>query len=147
MVDGISPLNKLQASQAYRRVDAKEFTDGIENFTGEAVNFAADKHNNFNSNVNKVFNAYSQMTPEQILARIKNSPAVMPQNSVAGQILNSISKPIKTAEVVTKKALIGEASLVDLTTATTNMGITVETVIALRDNVIRQLDKIFSMQI
>ncbi|MDF2965370.1 MAG: hypothetical protein K0Q51_758 [Rickettsiaceae bacterium] len=138
----------LQAFQAYSKVDSANFGSGIGPIPGESVKFGSSNGGNFKNIVDNVFNVYSKMSPEQILSHIKTrSVQSVPSGNFVTQAIAAVKAPLKAAEAVTKKALIGEASILELATSTTQAQNTLRTVVAFRDQLTQGLDKIFNMQL
>lgn len=76
--------------------------------------------------------------------RIKNPSAL---GGGVGHIFHKIRNDVKRQETVSKRHLLGEASLVELATATSNASHTVKTMTTLRDEFFKSFEKIMSLQI
>jgi flagellar hook-basal body complex protein FliE len=135
------PKISLQAIQAYSKVNSKNFGEGFDTLSGEGVSFKNMVHN--------TFNAYATMSPDQILSHIKTqaNSVKMPSGNFVAQAISAIKEPVQKAQIVTKKALIGEASILELSTRTKEATIAVKTIVAFRDQLSQQWDKIFNMQL
>jgi flagellar hook-basal body complex protein FliE len=139
----------LQAFQAYSKVDSKNFGSGIDAVPGDSIKFGSNSNARFSNVVDNVFNAYSKMSPEQILSHIRTRAVDnnFSSGNIISQAISAVKAPLKAAEIVTKKALLGEASILELATSTTQAQNTLKTVVAFRDQLTQGLDKIFSMQL
>ncbi|MCC2646912.1 MAG: hypothetical protein K0R02_977 [Rickettsiaceae bacterium] len=139
----------LQAFQAYSKVDSKNFGSGIDAVPGDSIKFGSNGNSKFSNIVDNVFNAYSKMSPEQILSHIRTNAVDnnFSSGNIISQAISAVKAPLKAAEIVTKKALLGEASILELATSTTQAQNTLKTVVAFRDQLTQGLDKIFSMQL
>jgi flagellar hook-basal body complex protein FliE len=109
------------------------------------------------------------MTPGEILSHIQNTKASAPtaatatqsfsaaantnyindtqgsSSNVASMFINKIRGSIEQKEAITRKALIGEASLVDILTTTTETKNLVNTTVKVRDEFLKAYDKVFNM--
>jgi len=110
----------------------------------------------FHNEVHRQFNKFAHMSPQQILSHIKNvkqssNVATISQNNsnsgVVDGTLRSMKTKLTTQEQVVRKSLIGEASLVELLTATTEAKNNMDMMVKIRDKFLETFDKVINMNI
>jgi flagellar hook-basal body complex protein FliE len=107
---------------------------------------------NFQKLVAKNFDNFSHMKPEQILSVMKQARAVsgvqnIEHNNSVATMVGSLSHSIKHDEDVKRRAIIGEASLSEVISATSEAKTTLQTTIAARNKVIEMWNQILNMPI
>lgn len=134
----------LLAQQTYTQIQDRPKLDVAET----PMNRAAD----FHDIVNKQFNSFAKMSPAQILNHIQgarqSTNAVASSGNSSGILSNTtrtIREPIANQEDLARKSLIGEASLVELMTATTEAKNTMDTAVKVRDKFLEAFDKVMNM--
>lgn len=104
----------------------------------------------FHEMVDVQFNRFSKMSPEQILGHIQEArtiAAVVGSSDIAETVTQNVRETLKKQERVSRKALINEASLVDVLTATTEATNTMKTVVEVRNKFMEAFDKVMNMSI
>lgn len=104
----------------------------------------------FHDMVDIQFNRFSKMTPQQILGHIqdaRNTSAVAGSSGIAETVTQNVRESLRKQEQVSRKALINEASLVDVLTATTEATNTMKTVVEVRNKFMEAFDKVMNMSI
>jgi flagellar hook-basal body complex protein FliE len=135
----------LQAQSAYTTTNVAPNA----NMTSAA---SVENAANFQKMVAKNFDNFSNMKPEQILAVMKQAREVsgvqntQHTNSITS-LVGSLSNSIKHDEDVKKRAIIGEASLSEVISATSEAKTTLQTTIAARNKVIEMWNQIMNMPI
>jgi flagellar hook-basal body complex protein FliE len=138
----------LQAQSAYTTTNVAPNA----NMTSAA---SVENAANFQKMVAKNFDNFSNMKPEQILAVMKqarevsgvqNTQNTQHTNSITS-LVGSLSNSIKHDEDVKKRAIIGEASLSEVISATSEAKTTLQTTIAARNKVIEMWNQIMNMPI
>lgn len=116
----------------------------------------------FQNTVKKQFNSFANMSPEQILSRIQGAKAanVKPTHSSSSTISNSsanmgesmfgsavksVRESLSHHERTARKSLIGESSIIELTTATTEAKNALEVTVKVRDKFLEAFDKVMNM--
>jgi len=109
---------------------------------------------NFHDMVDKQFNSFAHMSPAQILSHIQGAKAANTlnmstpssiTNGFAGSVTNTIRSAVSNQEQMARKSLIGEASLVELLTATTEAKNVMDTTVKVRDKMLDAFDKVMNM--
>lgn len=107
--------------------------------------------NDFQDMVKVQFNKFAQMKPEEILAHIKHKQSLSRVDattaSPASEIVGSVRNTLQRQELITRKSLINEASLVDVLTSTTEATNTLKTLVEVRNKFQEAADKVFNMQV
>jgi len=117
------------------------------------------KATSFQDAVTKQFNSFANMSPTQILNRIQGAQAggaafhainstALNNNLQSGIISNTvrtIRSSVAKHEQTARKSLIGEASLIELLTATTEAKNTMEATVKVRDKFLEAFDKVMNM--
>lgn len=134
----------LQAQSAY--------TTNTHNNTKAESLASVENAVNFQKMVAKNFDNFSNMKPEQILAIMKQAREVsgvqnMQNNNQVYSMVGSLATSIKQDEDVKRRALIGEASLSEVITATSEAKITLQTTIAARNKLIEMWNQILNMPV
>ncbi len=137
MADAINSI----AQASYMQVQNRPVINNAEQTQAKAVDFQ--------QMVNKQFNSFANLSPTQILNRISNAKAneaVSFSNSglVSGAVSN-LKGAIAKQESVARKSLIGEASLIDLLTTTTEAKNIVDGLVKLRTEFLTAFDKVMNM--
>ncbi len=137
----------LLAQQSYSQIQERPRVD----FAEASVNRAA----NFHQMVDKQFNSFAKMTPAQILSHIQdarssgvNSYAAASSGSISGVIgstTNALRSAVSKQENVARKLLVGEASLIDLLTSTTEAKNVMDSTVKVRDKFLEAFDKVMNM--
>ncbi len=143
----------LLAQQSYSQIQSRPKLNVVETPMNKAVNF--------HDMVDKQFNSFSRMSPAQILSHIQGAktaninmsrPAahtMAVSNGNASGFASSVVKNARSAvsnqEQTARKSLIGEASLVDLLTATTEAKNVMDTTVRVRDKFLEAFDKVMNM--
>jgi len=107
----------------------------------------------FHRMVDQQFNSFSKMSPAQILAHIQgvrgsgasSTDFQAREQSVASTITKTIRETVGKQEEVTRKSLIGEASMVELLTATTEAKNLMDATVKVRDEFLKAFDKVINM--
>lgn len=108
----------------------------------------------FHNTVEKQFNSFANMTPDQILSRIQGAkqgeasfsvPANGISSGIVGNTVNAIRNSVSNHEQTARKSLIGEASLIELLTATTEAKNTMEAMVKVREKFLEAFDKVMNM--
>lgn len=142
----------LLAQQSYTQIQDRPKLDIAETPITKATSF----HNT----VEKQFNSFANMSPDQILSRIQvarqaggaaftaTSTAAV-SNGLSSGIVGNTAKALRgsvaTHEQTARKSLIGEASLIELLTATTDAKNTMEATVKVRDKFLEAFDKVMNM--
>lgn len=136
----------LLAQQSYAQIQDRPKLEVAETPINRAVSF----HNT----VERQFNSFANMTPDQILSRIQGAKQAdtsfsVPDNGVSngivGNTVNAIRNSVSNHEQTARKSLIGEASLIELLTATTEAKNTMEATVKVRDKFLEAFDKVMNM--
>lgn len=136
----------LLAQQSYAQIQDRPKLEVAETPINRAVSF----HNT----VEKQFNSFANMTPDQILSRIQGAkqgetsfsvPANGISSGIVGNTVNAIRNSVSNHEQTARKSLIGEASLIELLTATTEAKNTMEAMVKGRDKFLEAFDKVMNM--
>jgi flagellar hook-basal body complex protein FliE len=143
----------LLAHQSYTQIQDRPKLDATETPMGKAASF--------HDTVEKQFNSFAAMSPEQILNRIQGTKqsngssafaatAISDKSgNVSGGVIGSAVKAIRGSvsqhERTARKSLIGEASLIELLTATTEAKNTMEATVKMRDKFLEAFDKVMNM--
>lgn len=105
----------------------------------------------FQDIVNLNFNKFAGMSPEQILSHIKNIKEMgssgLSQNGAMSSFLREIGDKVRHKDRVIRKAIVDQASLLDVVEATTEARVTVQTMVAVRDKFFDAFEKVMNMQI
>jgi flagellar hook-basal body complex protein FliE len=134
----------LLAQQSYMQIQDRPKLNVSEPAIKNAVNF--------HEVVNRQFNSFASMSPTQILNHIQkqtNSATTIGTGSspagLAGSATNTLRNNIAKQEQTARKSLIGEASLVELLTATTEAKNVMDTTVRVRDKFLEAFDKVMNM--
>ena len=136
----------LLAQQSYAQIQDRPKLEVAETPINKAVSF----HNT----VEKQFNSFANMTPDQILSRIQGAkqgetsfsvPANGISSGIVGNTVNAIRNSVSNHEQTARKSLIGEASLIELLTATTEAKNTMEAMAKVRDKFLEAFEKVMNM--
>lgn len=136
----------LLAQQSYTQIQDRPKLEIAETPINQAVSF----HNT----VEKQFNSFANMTPDQILSRIQGAKQTGASSSVSdngvsngivGNTVKAIRNSVSNNEQTARKSLIGEASLIELLTATTEAKNTMEATVKVRDKFLEAFDKVMNM--
>lgn len=136
----------LLAQQSYSQIQERPKVE----FSEASVNRAAS----FHQMVDNQFNSFAKMTPAQILSHIqgaKNSgvnsyDAASSKNaSVMGSATNALRSAVSKQENVARKSLVGQASLIDLLTATTEAKNVMDSTVKVRDKFLEAFDRVMNM--
>lgn len=112
--------------------------------------------NEFQNMVKVQFNKFSEMSPDQILNHIKaaqgtgraTAAASTGQASgIASTIVRGVRTTLNKQERTSRKALINEASLIDVLTTTTEATNTVKTLVEVRNKFLEAYDKVMNMSV
>lgn len=143
----IDSVGLLAAQQSYTQIQDRPKLEVAETPINRAVSF----HNT----VERQFNSFANMTPDQILSRIQgakqagSSSSAVSGNAASSGIVentvNAIRNSVSNHEQTARKSLIGEASLIELLTATTEAKNTMEATVKVRDKFIEAFDKVMNM--
>ncbi len=147
-VDGVG----LIAQQSYTQIQDRPKLNVAEAPITRATSF----HNT----VEKQFNSFANMSPDQILNRIQGARRTGDagfnaagtaavnnniQSGIIGNTAKAIRSSVLTHEQTARKSLIGEASLTELLTATTDAKNTMEATVKVRDKFLEAFDKVMNM--
>ncbi len=136
----------LLAQQSYAQIQDRPKLEVAETPINRAVSF----HNT----VERQFNSFANMTPDQILSRIQGTKQAGTSFSIrdngissgiVGNTVNAIRNSVSNHEQTARKSLIGEASLIELLTATTEAKNTMEATVKVRDKFLEAFDKVMNM--
>lgn len=143
----------LLAQQSYTQIQDRPKLDIAETPMTRAVSFQ--------DTVERQFNSFANMSPDQILNRIQGAKqagaagfagaasAAAASNGLSSGIVGNTVKAIRGSvsnhEQTARKALIGEASLIELLTATTEAKNTMEATVKVRDKFLEAFDKVMNM--
>ncbi len=138
----IGPATLLQAQSAYSTTNTNK---------AELPETSVQENTvTFQNMVNKNFNSFASMKPEEILAHMQQVKAggitSLSQNSVSSSI-SSLSSNIKHDEDVKKRAILGKASLSEIIASTSEAKATLQTAVAVRNKVLDAFEKIMGMPI
>ena len=97
---------------------------------------------------NVQLNRFASMTSEQILQHIQDykNPASI-GGGVIETAISSVKKSLRKQEKVARKALINEASLIDVLTATTEASNTMKMVTEVRNKFMEAFDRVMNMSV
>jgi flagellar hook-basal body complex protein FliE len=135
----------LLAQQSYSQIQNRPKVESSNPSTGAV---------NFHQLVDKQFNSFAKMSPEQILSRIHGSRETNTTNSIltgnnaggiAGRATGILREVVSKQENVARKSLIGEASLVELLTTTTEAKNVMDSTVKIRDKFLEAFDKVMNM--
>lgn len=150
----ISGINSsvLQAVSAYSNsnVQKSKLPDASSN-----VEFVAQNNiqstGSFQKMVNKNFNSFANMSPDQIMAfsKVAQNAATShgSNNSIISQAFSSIPNAIRKDEEVKKRALVNEASMTKVIAATSEAKVVLQTAVAVRNKMLDAFEKIMNMPI
>jgi flagellar hook-basal body complex protein FliE len=131
----------LLAQQSYMQIQDRPKLNVSEPAIKNAVNF--------HEVVNRQFNSFASMSPTQILNHIQkqtnSATTIGTGSSPAGSATNTLRNNIAKQEQTARKSLIGEASLVELLTATTEAKNVMDTTVRVRDKFLEAFDKVMNM--
>jgi flagellar hook-basal body complex protein FliE len=135
----------LLAQQSYAQIQDRPKVD----FAEASVTRAAD----FHQMVGKQFNSFAKMSPAQILNHIQNARGAgessyssgSKASGVVGGATNVLRSAVLRQEDVARKSLVGQASLIDLLTATTEAKTVMDTTVKVRDKLLEAFDKVMNM--
>ena len=143
----------LLAQQSYTQIQDRPKLDVAETPMSRAVSFQ--------DTVERQFNSFANMSPDQILSRIQGAkqasgagfagaaPVAAASNGLSSGIVGNTVKAIRSSvsnhEQTARKSLIGEASLIELLTATTEAKNTMEATVKVRDKFLEAFDKVMNM--
>ncbi|MEM6338948.1 MAG: flagellar hook-basal body complex protein FliE [Pseudomonadota bacterium] len=143
----------LLAQQSYTQIQDRPKLDVAETPMSRAVSFQ--------DTVERQFNSFANMSPDQILSRIQGAKqasgagfagaasAAAASNGLSSGIVGNTVKAIRSSvskhEQTARKSLIGEASLIELLTATTEAKNTMEATVKVRDKFLEAFDKVMNM--
>jgi flagellar hook-basal body complex protein FliE len=132
----------LLAQQTYTQIQDRPKLNVTEPAMSNAVNF--------HEVVNRQFNSFASMSPAQILNHIQSKQAggatiIGGASSLAGSATNTLRNNIAKQEQTARKSLIGEASLVELLTVTTEAKNVMDTTVRVRDKFLEAFDKVMNM--
>lgn len=107
----------------------------------------------FQNLVQKQFNSFASMSPDQILNHIKKAQTTASFNAgnsgiasgVVRDTIGTLRSSLNKQETLVRKSLINEASLVDVLTATTEASNTMKTVVEVRNKFMDAFDKVMNM--
>lgn len=137
-IDSISLLAQNTYNQVQNRPKVSGNQDVIAN---EAVSFQKI--------IQKDFNSFAKMSPEQILQHIQQSRsgAVVNNTVAAGVAVSGVRRVLASQEDLVRKSLINEASLVDVLTATTEATNAMKTIVEIRNKFMEAFEKVLNMSI
>ncbi len=137
----------LLAQQSYSQIQERPKIE----FSEVSVNRAT----NFHQMVDNQFNSFAKMTPAQILSHIQGArssgvnsyTAASNRNAsgVIGSATNALWSAVSKQENVARKSLVGQASLIDLLTATTEAKNVMDSTVKVRDKFLEAFDKVMNM--
>ena len=139
----------LLAQQSYLQIQdrPKMHVSPSETSSGQAVSL--------HQMVDKQFNSFAKMTPEQILNRIKssgqhnsfvsNSSSRSASTNILSSATSALRAKIAQQENTARKSLIGQDSLVDLLTTTTEAKNAMDATVRVRDKFLEAFDKVMNM--
>lgn len=137
----------LLAQQSYSQIQERPKVD----FSEASVNRATS----FHQMVDNQFNSFAKMTPAQILSHIQgtrnsgvNSYTTADSGNNNGLIAsstNALRSAVAKQENVARKSLVGQASLIDLLTATTEAKNVMDSTVKVRDKFLEAFDKVMNM--
>lgn len=146
-VDSIS----LLAQQSYSEIQNRPKINMQSGVNETPMTRAASFHNM----VDKQFNSFANLSSSQILDRIqqaRNPSAVSYAASANGNISGTVGTAFKALhntvakqESAVRRSLIGEASLIDILTATTEAKNVMDTTVRVRDKFLEAFDKVMNM--
>lgn len=145
-VDSIS----LLAQQSYSEIQNRPKIDIRSGVNETPMTRAAS----FHKMVDKQFNSFANLSSNQILDRIQQarSPSASYAASANGNIGGTVGTAFKALhntvakqETAVRKSLIGEASLIDILTATTEAKNVMDTTVRVRDKFLEAFDKVMNM--
>ncbi|RTK93020.1 MAG: hypothetical protein EKK61_01925 [Rickettsiales bacterium] len=138
----IDSVNSI-AQQSYMQVQNRPIIN--------TQNVTQTQATDFQQMVNKQFNSFANLSPSQILERITNARVNDSKNfanknsGIVSGAVSSLKGVIAKQENAARKSLIGEASLIDLLTTTTEAKNLVETMVKLRTELLAAFDKVMNM--
>ncbi len=137
----------LLAQQSYSQIQERPKVE----FSEASVNRAAS----FHQMVDNQFNSFAKMTPAQILSHIQGArssgvnsyEAASTRNAsgVIGSATNALRSAVSKQENVARKSLVGQASLIDLLTATTEAKNVMDSTVKVRDKFLEAFDRVMNM--
>lgn len=141
-IDSISLLAQNTYSQIQNK--PKVTVTSQDSMVNEAVSFQKI--------MQKDFNNFAKMSPEQILQHIQNAKAGIATSAAAsGHVVNSAVREVRqvlsSQEDWVRKSLINEASLIDVLTATTEATNTMKTMVEVRNKFLEAFEKVLNMSI
>lgn len=141
----------LLAQQSYTQIQDRPKLDVAETPMSRAVSFQ--------DTVERQFNSFANMSPDQILSRIQGAKQAGSaggaasvtaasnglSSGIVGNTVKAIRSSVSNHEQTARKSLIGEASLIELLTATTEAKNTMEATVKVRDKFLEAFDKVMNM--
>jgi flagellar hook-basal body complex protein FliE len=119
----------ISAQKAYTQVQNRNVIDNVSDIYNQGVSF--------HHIVQKEFNRFANMTPKEILNHIQNIKSNKTLNNIEPSSVidstNVLRRILLKQEDVARKALINEASTVELLTATTEAKNLMDTAAKIRD--------------
>ena len=131
----------LAAQAIYNKIQSQPKTDG-------PSPDIYDQNIKFQDVFNVQLNRFASMTSEQILKHIQEYKN--PFNVGGGIVettINSVKTSLQKQERVSRKALINEASLIDVLTATTEASNTMKIVAEVRNKFMEAFDRVMNMSV
>ncbi len=146
-VDSIS----LLAQQSYSEIQNRPKIDVRSGVNETPMTRAA----NFHNMVDKQFNSFANLSSTQILDRIQQArnpsisyTAASTNGNISGTVgtaFKALHNTVSKQESAVRKSLIGEASLIDILTATTEAKNVMDTTVRVRDKFLEAFDKVMNM--
>ena len=143
----------LLAQQSYTQIQDRPKLDVAKTPMSRAVSFQ--------DTVERQFNSFANMSPDQILSRIQGAKQAGSagfagaasvaaasnglSSGIVGNTVKAIRSSVSNHEQTARKSLIGEASLIELLTATTEAKNTMEATVKVRDKFLEAFDKVMNM--
>jgi len=148
-VSALNPSTILEAQNAYNTTSAQKAKLADPQIDAQ-MNIESTA--SFQKMVNKNFNSFAKMNPEQIMAvskQVQNagSTNVGSNAGIIAKMFSNIPQAIRKNEEVTKRAIINEASLTEVIAATSEAKAVLQTAVAVRNKVLDAFEKIMNMPI
>ena len=143
-VTNIGPAALLQVQKAYD-TNAAQSNSNVHSETS-VENAAA-----FQKMVSKNFDNFSNMKPDQILAVMKHARAATGLQNISNdkitETVGSVSSSIRKSEDVTRRSVMGDATLSEMIAATSEAKATLQATVAVRNQLLAMWREISNMQI
>ncbi|NRB10736.1 MAG: flagellar hook-basal body complex protein FliE [Rickettsiaceae bacterium] len=135
-------INMIAAQNLYNEIqDRPKVVDKNDDVYNKAVSFQ--------SKVTENFNKFQNMSSTEIIKHVKNYQQVNQpvKTGAVGHVVKKVGHRLKSAEDITKEALIDEASALEVSITVAEASRTLKQLKLVRDEFVKTFDKILNMTI